>query len=157
MAKINKKKIQKSGIEILIIGSVIALVVILCLYVLFKFDNWPVEAILETIVGVIVAYTIFLYSLFIKYLILPFQVKIFTFLENRWMNKWGRNNKKKVLIFASIAVFLRVIPIIIILMWVTLDFASAGVNQTLIYEVLGGITGAWALGIFFRNFGINPE
>jgi hypothetical protein len=57
------------------------------------------------------------------------------------MKGWKRNDKKRRIILVPIAVFLRVIPILIISVWLTLDFASAGVSQAVTYGVLGGITG----------------
>jgi magnesium-transporting ATPase (P-type) len=151
------KNTQRSGIVILIIGSVITLILIICLLALFKFGNWSVTTISETIVGVIVAYAIFVYGLIVKYLTLPLQARLFAYLEKVCMMGWKRNDKKKRFVFVPIAVFLRVIPILIILVWITLDFASAGVSQTVTYGVLGGFTGAWALGIFFTDFGIKSE
>ena len=151
------EKTQRSWISILIIGSVITLGLIIGLWALFKYDNWSVATIRETIIGVIVAYALFVYGLILKDLILPIQTKIFAWLEKGCMKDRENDDKKRRLILVPIAVFLRAIPIIIVIAWVALDFASAGVTQTVTYEVLGGITGAWALGLFFKDFGINPE
>ncbi len=139
--KANCEKPKRSGIVILIIGSVIALAVILGLWTLFKYFNWSAITIRETIVGVIVAYSIFVYGLIVKYLILPLQGRLFAYLEKKCMKGWKRNDKKRRIILVPIAVFLRVIPILIISVWLTLDFASAGVSQAVTYGVLGGITG----------------
>jgi uncharacterized membrane protein len=151
----NGEKSKRSGIFTLIIGSIITVALILCLWALFKYNNWPVATIRETIIGVIVAYAIFVYSLIVKDLIIPIQTKLFAWLEKGLMKDWKKDDKKRRLILVPIGVFLRVIPILIIIVWVTFDFASAGVSQALIYEVLGGITGAWALALFFKDFGIN--
>lgn len=153
----NGEKTKRSGISILIIGSIITLGLILGLWALFKYDNWSAATIQETIIGVIVAYALFVYGLILKDLILPIQTKLFAWLEKGCMKDWKKGDKKRRLILVPIAVFLRAIPIIVVIAWVALDFASAGVTQTVTYEVLGGITGAWALGLFFKDFGINPE
>ncbi len=151
------EKPKGNGIITFIIGSVITLALIILLWALFKFDNWSVATIRETIIGVIVAYSIFVYGLILKYLILPIQTKLFVKLGKGFMKDWKENDKKRRIVLVPIKVFLRVIPILIILLWVALDFASAGVSQAVTYEVLGGITGAWVLGIFFNDFGISSE
>ena len=108
--KTTVKKIQRRGIVIFIIGSVITLAVILALWALFKYFNWSAITIYETIVGVIVAYSIFVYGLIVKYLILPLQGRLFAYLEKECMKGWKRNDKKRRIILVPIAVFLRVIP-----------------------------------------------
>ena len=147
------EKATKRWIIILVISSVITLFVIIGLWSLFRFANWSATTILETLVGVLVAYSIFIYGLILKYAAIPIQTKLCAWLEIKFMKDW--KDKKKRMVFVPIAVFLRVIPILIILLWIALDFASASVSQIITYEVFGGITGAWALGLFFENFGID--
>ena len=110
----------------------------------------PAIIIYETIIGVFVAYAIFVYEYLVTFI---FSIKKINTLQN-FKKLAGWKGLMKYIEVRSMLVLLRVAPIIGILLLVSFDF-SHDVNSSTLLGVLGGITGAWALFFFFTYLGIN--
>lgn len=123
-------------------GIVLFLIFLLLGLAYFKVE--PAIAVSETIVGVIVAYAIFVYEWFIAYV---FSFKKIQALQS-FRRSSGWKNRIKYIAIRSILILIRTAPILLILLLISFDFSIVKVNIETLREVLGGITGAWALGIF---------
>jgi hypothetical protein len=119
-----------SGIEVL-------LVIFLALVAHFGWIN--AKAIYETIVGVFVAYAIFIYDISVS--VLSNRFRILSTTKSKIIN----------------IIVIRTVPVIGILFLVALDFSTVNISINTLYEILGGITGTWALGMFFYVFRLQKK
>ncbi len=132
-----------SNLKILIVGSVITLFLILILWAAATVKLANALASYETIVGIFVTYAIFLYELLMITMVNPIQKWV-----SRCLRITSRTRGIRILLAKVVNVLLSVVPIITVLFFITIYFASTSA----LYEILGGITGAWALGYFFKFF-----
>ena len=131
-----------------IVGSVITLFLIILLWTLLYLKIEIAIVIQETIIGVLVTYAMFLYEFMINGVFSFKSVATFTHID-----KDLAVGVK--LLRAIVDVGLRVVPIVVVLFVLAVDFASTGGSINILEEVLGGVTGSWALLLFFDLLGLN--
>ena len=145
-------------LAILLLASLITLLLLAILIGSFYLKWFPASTIRETIIGIIVAYSMFVYQWLITYYISPLKNWL-TKLEISALKKWAPLNKiKNILTYTFPTVtdgLLKIIPIIVIIFLLTINLSAYNLGPATLDEILGGVVGAWALEIFFFEFKIN--
>lgn len=153
---LNITKLLGKRLVILVIGSSITLILYGLLIMAFYLKWSSATTVSETIIGIAVAYSMFLYQWLVIYYISPLS-RWLTNLEaviiRKFKLSYTMESKLRYAASKITKVLLRILPIIALLFLLAVDL-SYKVGLVTLDEILGGVTGAWAIGIFFYVFGL---